>query len=137
MFVLIEPAIVLRPHPFAPHMCSRWRYSRYYIPLLIVALLMVGLPTVRWVGRLRVLAEACTVSPAVLFMVLYPQSTQELGRIRYADLIREATQERLAKSVRDDDLDQPDPSPPRRRALHWVTRVARGVGARPAAGQPA
>ena len=37
-------------------------------PLLIVALLMVGLPTVRWVGRLRVLAEACTVSPAVLFM---------------------------------------------------------------------
>jgi diguanylate cyclase (GGDEF)-like protein/PAS domain S-box-containing protein len=37
-------------------------------PLLIVALLTVGLPTVRWVGRLRVLAEACTVSPAVLFM---------------------------------------------------------------------
>ena len=37
-------------------------------PLLIVALLMVGLPTVRWVGRLRVLAEACTVSPALLFM---------------------------------------------------------------------
>ena len=37
-------------------------------PLLVVALLLVGLPTVRWVGRLRVLAEACTVSPAVLFM---------------------------------------------------------------------
>jgi len=70
-------------------------------------------------------------------MVLYPQSTQELGRIRYADLIREATQERLAKSVRDDDLDQPDPSPPRRRALHWVASVARWVGARPAAAQPA
>ena len=37
-------------------------------PLLIGALLVVGLPTVRWVGRFRVLAEACTVSPAVLFM---------------------------------------------------------------------
>ena len=37
-------------------------------PLLVVALLLVGLPTVRWVGRFRVLAEACTVSPAVLFM---------------------------------------------------------------------
>ena len=37
-------------------------------PLLIVALLAVGLPTVRWVGRLRVLAEACTVAPAVLFI---------------------------------------------------------------------
>ena len=37
-------------------------------PLLIMALLVVGLPTVRWVGRLRVLAEACTVSPAVLFL---------------------------------------------------------------------
>ena len=37
-------------------------------PLLIVALLLVGLPTVRWVGRLRVLAEACTVAPAVLFL---------------------------------------------------------------------
>ena len=33
-----------------------------------MALLVVGLPTVRWVGRLRVLAEACTVSPAVLFL---------------------------------------------------------------------
>ncbi len=37
-------------------------------PLLIMALLVVGLPTVRWVGRLRVLAEACTVAPAVLFL---------------------------------------------------------------------
>ena len=37
-------------------------------PLLIMALLVVGLPTVRWVSRFRVLGEACTVSPAVLFM---------------------------------------------------------------------
>jgi hypothetical protein len=66
-------------------------------------------------------------------MVLYPQSTQELRRIRYADLIREATQERLAKSVRGDDLDQPEPSRPRWRALHWLAPVARKVGWRPTA----
>jgi diguanylate cyclase (GGDEF)-like protein/PAS domain S-box-containing protein len=37
-------------------------------PLLIFALLLVGLPTVRWVGRFRVLAEAATVAPAILYL---------------------------------------------------------------------
>jgi hypothetical protein len=66
-------------------------------------------------------------------MVLYPQSTQELSRIRYADLIREATQERLADFARGNDVDQPEPVSRERRALHWVASVARRVGARPAA----
>jgi hypothetical protein len=70
-------------------------------------------------------------------MVLYPQSTQELRRIRYADLMREATQERLAKSARGDDLDQPEPDQPRWRALHWVASVVRRVGGRPAAARTA
>ena len=77
-------------------------------------------------GSSRKKRRACVV----LFLVLYPQSTQELARIRYADLIREATQERLADFAHDSDVDQPEPD--RWRALHWVASVARGVGARPA-----
>jgi diguanylate cyclase (GGDEF)-like protein/PAS domain S-box-containing protein len=37
-------------------------------PLLVLALLLVGQPTTRWVGRLRLLAEAATLSPAVLYL---------------------------------------------------------------------
>jgi diguanylate cyclase (GGDEF)-like protein/PAS domain S-box-containing protein len=37
-------------------------------PLLIFALLLVGLPTVRWVGRFRVLAEAAAMAPAILYL---------------------------------------------------------------------
>jgi hypothetical protein len=70
-------------------------------------------------------------------LVLYPQSTQELARVRYADLIREASQERLADLARGKDVDQPEPVGRSRRALHWVASVARRVGARPAAARTA
>jgi diguanylate cyclase (GGDEF)-like protein/PAS domain S-box-containing protein len=37
-------------------------------PLLIYALMLIGLPNVRWVGRFRVVAEAATVAPAILYL---------------------------------------------------------------------
>jgi len=45
------------------------QYSYLIIgPLMVLALLLVGLPTTRWVGRLRTLAEAATLSPAILYL---------------------------------------------------------------------
>ena len=44
MLAVIEPAIVLRPRPFAPHLRSRWRRSLWYLPLAVVAFARVPPP---------------------------------------------------------------------------------------------
>ena len=64
---------------------------------------------------------------------MFPQSHQEIARARHADLIREATQERLARQAQERAPDSPTKVHFGDVALRWALTVVRGVGARRAA----
>jgi hypothetical protein len=64
---------------------------------------------------------------------VFPQSHQEIARARHADLIREATQERLARHARDGAPDSPGRVRVGDMALRWALTVVRRVGTRRAA----
>jgi hypothetical protein len=59
---------------------------------------------------------------------MFPQAHQEIARARHADLIREATQERLAALVREGEAPEPSPS----RLAQWTVRFASGLRRRAA-----
>jgi len=61
---------------------------------------------------------------------VFPQSHQELARQRHADLIREATQERLAASVREGTRERHGDLG--LRALRWARTVTRRPAVRTA-----
>jgi hypothetical protein len=63
---------------------------------------------------------------------VFPQSHQEIARARHADLLREATQDRLGRIAQGDDVPA-EPAHGHTTALRWAAAVVgRAVSSRPA-----
>jgi hypothetical protein len=60
---------------------------------------------------------------------MFPQAHQEIARARHAELIREATQERLAAQLQEREQTPASPS----RFAQWALRCVGGLRRRPAA----
>jgi hypothetical protein len=65
MLAVIEPTIVLRPHPFAPHLRSRWRRALWYLPLAVLG--FARLPPVE---RLVTLAAGLATGAVIWWFAL-------------------------------------------------------------------